>query len=39
MINDSYLDESNQASAGWSLVNFGVNDDPKTSIGFSNTTI
>ena len=34
MVNDSYLDESNQIAAGWSLVNFGVNDDPNTSVGF-----
>jgi hypothetical protein len=27
MINDSFIDEKNQTSAGWSLVNFGVNDD------------
>jgi len=39
LINDSFIDDSNRTSAGFALVNFGVNDDLNTQVGFEDSIL
>ena len=38
MVSDSYIDDP-KAKQGWDIVNFGVNDDPESSVGYENTIL